>query len=505
MTDWLAAQSAINPSKPFLLFEGQTHSFSAVNKQAGLWAAKLKELKVKQDDVVAVLLNNQAECVYLCFALMRLGAILLPLNTRFTENELEYQLKKTKAKLLLSQSDVFKGVAGLKRVLPCHLLDDELMHDVLEPILSATVNLEATFCIMFTSGTTGKPKGVCLSLKNFFYSANASAYRLGLDVNDVWLCAMPLYHVGGLSIVLRSCLYGTAVLLHARFELEAVTKALADEQQAVSLVSLVPTMLYRLLQDADFRASPSLRLILLGGAAAPTKLLQDAKARNLKVLTTYGLSEACSQVATLSPDALLQTEGQSSVGNALMFTEIKIVNDTGEELAVNQVGDIMVCGPTVMKAYFEDDMATQKALQDGWLVTGDIGYKDETGMLFVETRRADLIVSGGENIYPKEIEDVLEAHSRVQQACVLGLPHEEWGQQVIAVVVLMEGGEASEKGLQLLVATRVRKDLNELCKKHLASYKKPRDYFVTSVLPLTASGKVKRHELRAMLENQDKI
>ncbi len=489
MTDWLAAQTAVNPYKTFVRFKDQAYSFSELNDKAGTWASQLKALGVNKQDVVAVLLTNRLEYVELCFAVMRLGAILLPLNTRLTQRELEYQVKKTKAKLLISSQDLFEAVVELKNSLPCYLLED-LKVTKLEPILSSELNLEATFCIMFTSGTTGQPKGVCLSLQNFFYSANASAYRLGLQAQDVWLCAMPLYHVGGLSIVLRSCLYGTQVLLHAKFDFTELAKDLADEAHRVTLVSLVPTMLYRLLQLQDFRAAASLRLILLGGAAASSKLLQDAQSQGLKVVTTYGLTEACSQVATLSPDSVLALEGQSSVGTALMFSHIKVVNDAGEALPASEAGEILVKGPTVMLGYFDDEAATQRSLKEGYLHTGDIGYLDAKGKLFVQTRRSDLIVSGGENVYPSEVEAVLEKHASIDKVCVLGLEDNEWGQRVAAAIITKEHTQQEI----------LKEELELLCKQHLAAYKRPRSYFFVTEFPLTASGKIKRQDLKSQLE-----
>ena len=321
-----------------------------------------------------------------------------------------------------------------------------------------------------------------LSLGNFFYSANASAYRLGLQPDDLWLCALPLYHVGGLSILLRSCLYGTAVSLKPRFEVAEVARTLSNDP--VTLVSLVPTMLYRLLEHPNFQPNEALRLVLLGGAAASEELLKKAAVRGLPVATTYGLSEACSQVTTARFEKARAKPG--TVGKPLIFTEVKVVDSDDREVAAEAIGEVLVRGSSVMQGYL-DAVATAEALRDGWLHTGDLGYLDAEGDLFIVQRRADLIVTGGENVYPAEVERVLANHPQVAEACVVGVPHPEWGQQVAAAVV----PKASNDDDRLL------SDLKNLCRESLAGYKQPRAFLLLAELPRTPSGKPRREELRA--------
>jgi O-succinylbenzoic acid--CoA ligase len=308
---------------------------------------------------------------------------------------------------------------------------------------------------------------------------------LGLQAAARWLLCMPLYHVGGLSIVLRCCLYGTTVVLQVGFDLQVVSDAL--DRDAITLVSLVPTMLHRLLDlrsDAPF--PESVCCVLLGGAAASAQLIERCLAGNIPIALTYGLTEACSQVATATPRQTRVKPG--SVGKSLNSTKVQIVNDTGELLPQSEIGMILVSGDTVMAGYYGQPEATQEVLDDGWLRTGDLGYQDEDGDLWVVQRRTDLIVSGGENIYPAEIEAVLTAHPAIAAACVVGMEDPEWGQQVTALIET-RGAEVTEA------------EVLAYCREHLAGYKLPRAIVFTDALPCTASGKVQRGKAAEIVQN----
>ncbi len=332
--------------------------------------------------------------------------------------------------------------------------------------------------ILFTSGTTGRPKAAMVSYSNHFYSAVGSAFRLGVLPTDRWLACMPLYHVGGLAIILRACLYGTAVVLHAGFDVNQVDASLRKQQ--VSIVSLVPTMLQRMLRSSDPRQWPAMRLVLLGGAAVEPDILAAARSAGLPVATTYGLTEAASQVATMTPDQANHKPG--CVGRPLLFSELRIVDDDGQPVAAGTIGEICVRGPNVFAGYYHDDDADQLALRSGELHTGDLGYLDDDGDLWVVQRRSDLIVSGGENVYPAEVEQVLANHPAVSAVCVVGLGDPEWGQQVAALVVAD--------------TTLTAADLEGFARQSLAGYKVPRTIRFADALPLTGSGKVSRSAVR---------
>jgi O-succinylbenzoic acid--CoA ligase len=298
---------------------------------------------------------------------------------------------------------------------------------------------------------------------------------------------LPLYHVGGLAILLRACLYGTAVVLHDGFDVERVDDNLATE--SVTIISLVPTMLHRLLPYARPGRWPQLRLVLLGGAAAPNELLADPRALHLPVATTYGLTEAASQVATQPPETSTLKPG--SAGRPLLFTELRIAGDDGATAPAGAIGEVCVRGPAVFAGYYGDPTATTEALRGGELRTGDLGYLDDDGDLWLVQRRSDLIVTGGENVYPVEVETVLAQHPAVSAVCVAGVDDAEWGQRVAALVVATSSLTAEE--------------VMDFARQRLAGYKVPRLIRFADALPLTGSGKVSRAAVGALLAEGEPV
>jgi O-succinylbenzoic acid--CoA ligase len=341
--------------------------------------------------------------------------------------------------------------------------------------------LEADQAILFTSGTSGQAKGVRLSLGNHLASAAGSAQRLGTLPGDRWLLCMPLFHVGGLAIVLRAAIQGMCVVLEPRFEPEAVLETLTSAR--INLVSLVPTMLERLLDHAGERALPEdLRGVLLGGGPVPESLLERARALRVPVAPSYGLTEACSQVATMTPAEV--REGRNCAGQPLPGVEIRIVGANDLPVDPDQEGEIQVRGAQVMQGYLDQPEATQFTLRDGWLHTGDIGRIDVEGYLTVLDRRQDLIVSGGENVYPAEVEAILLRHPQIRDAAVIGQPDASWGQIVHAFVVVTAGQQLP------------RQELIQHCRAHLAGFKVPREVSFMGSLPRTPTGKLQRERLR---------
>ncbi len=498
MLDWLAQRAQISSDKVALIAQGQEWTYGQLNQRVSDLAARLAATGVQPGQRVAALMPNRAETVALIHAIARVGAVLVPLNIRLTEAELRWQADRSGCVFVIASRETEAQAAPLagkrRRVLSVDPPGVSQVGSLMAYDGSAAPQWEgrpldwsATQGIIFTSGTTGQPKGALLTFANHLWSAMASAYRLGVLPGDRWLLCMPLYHVGGQAIILRSCLYGTTVVLQDGFDVSAVSHSLAAE--GITLVSLVPTMLHRLLEHQGERPLPArLRCILLGGAAPPTALLDRCRALRLPVSVTYGLTEAASQVATASPDDLYQKPG--SVGKPLLFTEVRIVGDDGREVPRGEVGEIAVSGPTVMSGYEADPQATAEVLRDGWLHTGDLGFLDEDSDLWVVQRRTDLIVSGGENVYPAEVEAVLLSHPSVQEACVVGIPDGEWGQRVAALVVLRQPGLTAD-------------ELMTFCREKLAGYKLPRVFRFADSLPQTASGKVSRQLAQELIAGRE--
>jgi o-succinylbenzoate---CoA ligase len=322
-------------------------------------------------------------------------------------------------------------------------------------------DLDATAVVIHTSGTSAAPKPIELTYGNLLWSALGSAVALGLDRDERWLCALPLSHVGGLSILVRSAIYGTTAVVHERFETDRVVRALREER--ITLVSLVATTLARLL-DAGLERPPKLRCALTGGGPVPAALVERARSAGVPVSMTYGLTESCSQVTT-TPVATLAS-GDFGAGPPLFCTRVRRAED----------GEILVAGPTVAPA---------SRAGDGWLHTGDLGALDARGRLQVRGRKADTIISGGENVAPSEVEAVLESHPDVLEAAVIGLPDERWGEAVTAIVVARAGLAPDEASLRAH------------CAAALATYKVPKRVLLRGEpLPRTRSGKLLRRELR---------
>jgi O-succinylbenzoic acid--CoA ligase len=319
-----------------------------------------------------------------------------------------------------------------------------------------------------------------LSYGNHWWSAVASALNLGTHEDDCWLAVLPLYHVGGLSILMRSAIYGVPAIVHESFDPARANRAIDDE--GVTIVSAVSVMLRRMLEQGGGRPyPPSLRCVLLGGGPAPLPLLQECATRGIPVVQTYGLTETASQAVTLAPAEALRRLG--SAGKPLLPNEVRIEHE-GAAAAPGEPGEILLRGPSITRGYINRPEATAKALRGGWLHTGDLGYLDRDGYLYVLDRRDDLIVSGGENVYPAEIEAVLLAHPDVEDAGVAGVADAVWGEVPAAAVVLRPGASVDADILRTFCAAR------------LARYKLPRQFWRVDGLPRNAAGKLQRNLLR---------
>lgn len=441
---WLARAVRARPTHTALQTSAEQWSYSQLYEAACAGTAQLVTRGATSGTRVAISLPSGLAFAQALHACLMLGAIAVPVDTRLATSEQE------------------------QIIADCEVILDEPLSLSAENAQACwhagTHELDATAVVIHTSGTTSAPRPVELTYANILWSALGSGVALGIDHAERWLCALPLSHVGGLSILLRSAIGATSAVMHERFELELTLQALRDEQ--ITLVSLVATTLARLL-DAGLERPPALRCALTGGGPVPATLLDRARAAGVPVALTYGLTEACSQVST-TPIAQLgkpANAGTSTAGPPLFCTRVQIASDA----------EILVRGPTV---------APGALAADGWLHTGDLGSVDESGRLAVTGRKADTIVSGGENVAPAEVEAVLEAHAGVLEAAVLGRADTEWGEAVTAIVVARSGASLDE--LQL----------RNHCAAMLASYKVPKQFVLsTKPLPRTRSGKLLRREL----------
>ena len=479
--NWLLQRAQSAPDAPALEAGAESWTFAALAQLARRGGAYVAATAGPAEVPVALLLPGGMDYVAWLHAVSLAGRAMLPLNTRLTAAELSSQLTDARVACLLGEAGDTR-LAELARRVPalrvCAVPPLQSLPPPQGPLPGEQLDPEATMAVLFTSGTTGRAKGACLSWANFSASACAAAARLGPAVRGRWLACMPLFHVGGLSILVRSVLFGGPVLLQARFEAAAVSDAL--DAGDVAGLSLVPTMLKRLLAQRGGRPAPEgLGVLLLGGAAAAPGLLDRALAAGFPVCPTYGLTEAASQVATAAPPAEKST---LSPMQALPGIELRIV--AGDRLLpAGTPGEIAVRGPVVMQGYLNDAAATARALRGGWLLTGDIGYLDADGAVHVLDRRDDLLVSGGENVYPAEVEAVLLEHPAVSEIGVAGVPDSDLGTRVVAWVVTATGCTADAAALE------------RFCRGRLAGYKLPREFRFVDSLPRTSAGKLQRSRL----------
>jgi O-succinylbenzoic acid--CoA ligase len=444
--DWLRQRAELSPERLALLGpDAESVTFADLDRRVDAACGGLQRLGAQAGQHVGLRAPNSVGFVVAVHALMRIGAVLVPINTRLTAPEVAWQRADADLRLVLGE-------------------DDLAAHEAPPP--ARDFDLAALHSIVYTSGTTGRPKGAQLTYGNHWWSAIASALNLGNLATDRWLACLPLFHVGGLAILLRSVIYGIPAVVHTRFDPACVNQAI--DRDGITIISVVSTMLERMLAERGEQPYPStLRCLLLGGGPAPLPLLERALRLGVPVVQSYGLTEAASQVATLAPEDARRKVG--SAGKPLMGTRLRIEPD----------GEILVSGPTVSPGYLH------QAPHAGWLHTGDLGYLDDEGYLYVLDRRDDLIVSGGENVYPAEVEAVLLAHPAVEEAGVFGVPDAEWGQSVSAAVRLK---------LRQTVSTD---ELLAFCRERLASYKVPKRLAVVDALPRNAAGKLLRRELPA--------
>ncbi|PMC36926.1 o-succinylbenzoate--CoA ligase [Bacillus sp. UMB0899] len=474
--NWLKQRAELTPNRLAVKVEEVELTFDELYQRVTTQINHLVSFGVKKGEHVGVLMRNSVEMIEMIHAVFSIGAVAVLLNNRLSSKEIAWQLEDVQAKHLIGHEKFLFQVDEEINVIPVEKLHKKTSSKKDEVFEGFTSDQVAT--IMYTSGTTGHPKGVMQTFGNHWSSAVGSALNLGLDPNDRWLLAVPLFHISGLSILFRSVIYGIGIVLFERFDAEKMNKAIMKD--GVTIVSVVTTMLNQMLDKLGKETYPdTFRCMLAGGGPVPKDILEKAIERQIPVFQTYGMTETASQIVTLSPEYSMNKLG--SAGKPLFSCEMKIMKD-GKVCSAYEEGEILVKGPNITKGYWKRGEATQKAFTEEWFHTGDQGYIDEDGFLFVLDRRSDLIISGGENIYPAEIENVLLSHHAVVDAGVIGIEDKKWGQVPYAFIVSN---------------MKVNHDqLIEYCHERLARYKVPKGITVLEELPRNASNKLVRRKLK---------
>ncbi|GGM37002.1 2-succinylbenzoate--CoA ligase [Paraliobacillus quinghaiensis] len=482
MPHWLDKQADLAPDNNAIespLFDSIT--FSVLRDRAQQFAKRLASLGVKEGDHVAIYAPNSLEMVIAIHGLSYVGAVVVLLNTRLSKNELAFQIRDANVSYILTDEDNIDHFKDEKNVQIASFITVEKLQG-LAITLKTEIYLDDVFTIMYTSGTTGKPKGVVHTYRNHWSSAIASALNLGIDRQDKWLATLPLFHIGGFSLLMKNVIYGMPIYLLDKFDVTSINQAIL--RKGVTIVSVVSVMLDRLIENLENQTYPAIfRCMLLGGGPASKHLLEKAKKHQIPVFQTYGMTETSSQIVTLSPADAFKKIG--SAGKALFSAQIKILKDD-QATAPLEVGEIFVKGPMVTNGYYQNEEANRTAFNQEWLATGDLGYLDGQGFLYVMDRRKDLIVSGGENIYPAEVEHVLVEIDGIKEAGVVGQKDAIWGKVPVAFLV-------ADRKLDFDI-------VKQQCSESLAKYKIPKSFHIVEYLPRNASNKLLRYQLEEMLE-----
>ncbi|AHN23175.1 fatty acid--CoA ligase family protein [Lysinibacillus varians] len=503
-------QAAEQPEKIAYHFMGKDTSYGEFEHTVGRFAQGLQDLGVQKGDHVAFLLGNTPHYLIALYATMRLGATAIPVNPIYTPDEISYILRNGDVKAVIALDALLPlvevGVQAFPEVVTFVVC--ETTADVAEKIealseeakakthlfshivASATGSLEPvdiaqddTAIILYTSGTTGNPKGAMLTHGNVYSNARDVSTYLGYRANDRIIATLPVFHVFALTVVVNAPLIsGATVLLTPRFSPSEIF-TLAREQQATVFAG-VPTMynfLY-LLPEGKPEDFSTIRLAISGGASLPVALLHNFEKKfNVRVSEGYGLSEA-SPVTCFNP--LDRERKAGSIGTSINNVENRVVDVNGIDVPVGEVGELVVRGPNVMKGYYKMPEETAMAIRDGWLYTGDLAKVDDEGYFYIVDRKKDMIIVGGYNVYPREVEEVLFAHDNIVEAAVVGYPDPNFGEAVHAYIVLKE------------VAATTTDDILAYCAKHMVKYKVPKVVEILDELPKNTTGKILRRTLK---------
>jgi len=510
-TDFLNIANAICPERDCIVFEGKRWTYTQTSERINKLANTLIKLGIEKGDRIGMLQVNCNQYVETYFASAKIGAIFVPLNFRAKTDELSYMIANAEARILFAGSrylDIVDAMlpelSTVKHYISIDRKDEKKLY--YEDLIGSASSDESSFevgdeditMLIYTAGTTGRPKGVPLRHSAFVSYVLENVEPANPDIEERNLLTVPLYHVAGIQAMLAAIYGGRTLVMMRQFEVKEWLETIQREEATRAM--LVPTMLKRVIDDSDYNKYDlsSLKVITYGAAPMPFEVIH--KAINMmpwvKFINAFGQTETASTITALGPEdhVIEGTEEErekklkrltSSIGRPLPDVEVKIVDEGGKALPPLEVGEILARGPRIMTGYWRDDQKTKQVLtSDGWLRTGDMGWMDKDGYIYLAGRADDMIIRGGENISPEEVEDVLHSYPKVEEAAVIGVPDPEWGQEPRAVVVLKKGEAATQE------------EIVEYCRSKLSGFKRPRSIVFLDSLPRNPMGKVLRKKLR---------
>lgn len=494
-----------SPNRSAFVFENKRLSYKQLLNRAQLLAGWLTETGISKGDKIGCLFKNGLSFVEVYFGTSLSGGVLVPVNFRLVPNEVEYILDHADVKILFVEEDLLSSIEPivnkLKKIEQIVVVGEVyplLNKEVLsyETIFPMNIKGEAeelcdddAHAIIYTSGTTGKPKGAVLTHKNIYINGMNKSYHGQSKRGAKHLLIPPLFHVAALSLLVTNCLLEGTMVIHREFNPEKVWQTIENEK--INSMFLVPAMWNMLFQVRNYEkyALDSMTSCSTGGAICPLELKKKIMStfKNAGLHEAFGQTEMSPSTTYLSGEESIKEGKAASVGRPSLNVRIRIVDEYMNDVPAGEVGEILYQGPTMMKEYYKNPEATSEAFKGGWFHSGDLVRMDEDGYIYVIDRKKDMIISGGENIYPKELEEVLYTHPYILDAAVIGVPDAKWGETVKACIVLKEDKQLSKE------------EVLEFCQTRIASYKKPRLIEFLEALPRNASGKVLKTVLRSQV------
>src|SRR5438132_3084509 len=492
LSSFIAFHARRTPDRCALKYRGQEISYAAFDQRIRMIGGWLASRGIGPDDVIAVLMKNSPAFLDIAFAASHIGAVFLPINFRLASDEVAYIVENSGARVLIADEELGSNAAGPAPIVP---VDEAAQSNATrlapdaKPAAAVRRLPSDLMRLMYTSGTTDRPKGVMLTYENFYWKSADHVLVLGLNADTRLLVVGPLYHVGALDLPGIAVLWhGGMLSIHRNFAPEQAPAAIESEKLNAAWFAPVMTTAILTSPNRDRYDVSSLQWAIGGGEKTPEVRIRAFSDyfENARYIDAYGLTETCGGDTFMEPGREIEKIG--STGRAIAHVEIEIRDDQGNRLPSGENGEICLRGPKITQGYWKDPEKTAAAFFGDWFRSGDVGYLDVDGFLYLTDRKKDLIISGGENIASSEVERVIYELPQVREVAVIGLPDQRWGERPVAIVVLADGG-----ALEL-------QDLADHCRTRLASFKVPKQLIIRDSLPRNPSGKVLKRVLRAELE-----
>jgi fatty-acyl-CoA synthase len=499
---WLVNHKEKNPDKLVVISNDKRFTYREFNFRVNKLANALLDNGVRKGDRINTLLFNTSEQLETMFACAKIGAIFVPINYRLSAKEVVYIIQDSSSSHLVYDEKLANLVSEVRtnelNVREYIFVGNESCNDINyeDYICEASdcepdfpIDLEDVHMMMYTSGTTGRPKGAMLTHGNTLWNAINATQILPFVEEDSTLTVAPLFHIGGMSTFTTPLIYkGGTIILDEKFDPQRTLELI--EQEKITTLFLVPAMWLALTQVPNFNDYDlsSLRLNCSGGASCPITVIEFFQQRNIPFFEGFGMTETAPVVAVL--DAKNSRRKNGSVGKPPMHTEVRVVDPNDRDVPVGETGELIIKGPNILKGYWNNPEATRKSIKDGWFYSGDLARFDDEGFLYIVDRKKDMLITGGENVYPVEVEQVLFKHPNIKEVAVVGVPDEKWGESVKAYIVLKDPSK-----------TISIEAIRQYCEGKLARFKHPKFYEILEELPRNATGKV----LKTILRSEKKL